>query len=424
MSAPQRDSLRSRPLAAAAREAVGSLLAPGSDRRLPIALYAHFPFCLSICPYCDFVVYAGRSARGPASQIDTFVDAVVAEIGLRGVNGAVAAPLKTVYIGGGTPSLMSAAQVGRLLEAANRAFGIALGAEITIEVNPGPGERGDLAGFRAAGVNRVSIGAQSFVATELKSLGRRHEAADVHATVAAARDAGFDNISLDLLYDVPGQTLDSWRFSLDEALRLGPEHVSAYALDLSWRGGRIRRPPPRQRGRAAVARSCATRTGRRSRGAHVRDGGRGLCSSWPHWYEVSNWSRSGRESRHNLTYWTGAAWEAVGPGAHAFDGVRTRRWNLARLESYLSPLSQLASELPPGGGETVAMDVAKAEAVILALRTSKGIPASTRGSALDWARANGLLELAGDRLRLTMRGRLLSNEVFARLLPEVQSAAA
>ncbi|HUR16306.1 MAG TPA: radical SAM protein, partial [Candidatus Limnocylindrales bacterium] len=197
--------------------------------RHPVALYVHFPFCLSICPYCDFVVYAGRAAKGPDARIDRFVQAVVREIGLRGVPGSA---LRSVYLGGGTPSLMSSQQVADVLQVADAAFGIADDAELTIELNPGPDERGQLAAFRAAGINRVSIGAQSLDPGELRRLGRRHSPADVATTVVAARSAGFDNISLDLLYDVPGQTIAAWRDTLRGAIAMEPEHISAYALAL------------------------------------------------------------------------------------------------------------------------------------------------------------------------------------------------
>jgi len=140
------------------------------------------------------------------------------------------------------------------------------------------------------------------------------------------------------------------------------------------------------------------------------------------WYEISNWARPGRESRHNVAYWVGQAWEAVGPGAHAFDGARTRRWNAAQLDAYVSALS--VGHLPPGDASVIDGPTAQAESMVLALRTSRGIPAATRHPVLEWARANGLLEANGERLRLTRRGRLLSNEVFSRLLPEPQSAAA
>jgi len=179
------------------------LTSPSSAR----GLYVHFPICLSVCPYCDFVVAGGSAARGPASLVAAFVDALATEIELRGRAG----PLDTVYIGGGTPSLMSAVQVDRLLTRVDLHFGIATGAEVTIEANPGEAQRGDLGGFHAAGVNRLSIGAQSFEPGELRRLGRSHGPRDIVETMTAARAAGFDNVNVDLMFAIPGQSLESWR---------------------------------------------------------------------------------------------------------------------------------------------------------------------------------------------------------------------
>jgi coproporphyrinogen III oxidase-like Fe-S oxidoreductase len=392
----------------------------------PIALYVHFPFCLSICPYCDFVVYGGRAARGPENRIDALVDALVVEIGLRGTGG----PLASVYLGGGTPSLMRASQIGRILGAANRHFGIAADAEISIEANPGPTERGDLDGFRAAGVNRLSVGAQSLDAAELKRLGRRHTTADVVETVRLARHAGFDNISLDLLYDVPGQTVASWRDTLVGTLDLAPEHVSAYALTLDDPDGEGLTGP--------LGDHLPTRPGARNwrdRAIKEQDADRAadmyeladdlLTDGGLRWYELSNWAQSDRPSRHNAAYWSGPAWEAVGPGAHAFDGALTRRWNAARLDAYLSallPTNGARPTLPPGSSETADLATAQAERAILALRTrngwkSEGTDQSAFRDALAWGTDQCLLEADGSAVRLTRRGRLLSNEVFARLLP-------
>jgi oxygen-independent coproporphyrinogen-3 oxidase len=395
--------------------------------RPPVALYIHFPFCLSICPYCDFVVQAGRDARGPSNRIEAFVDAVVVEIGLR----ARPAPLSSIYLGGGTPSLMSAGQVARLLSAAERGFGIADGAEVTIEANPGPTERGDLAAFRAAGVNRLSVGAQSLKPTELRRLGRRHSPTDVVETVRTAREAGFENVSVDLLYDVPGQTLDSWRASLDATIALAPDHVSAYALSLDDPEAEGLTGPL---GDHLPARPGARRWRERARVEQDEDRAAAfyemaddvLGDAGYAWYELSNWAMPGKESRHNLTYWLGDAWEAVGPGAHAFDGERTRRWNAARIDAYLASLTPIADgsdvRLPMGASDTTDDQDAAADSAILRLRTRAGLPADIAGrpefrGALAWARANGLLEPAADGLRLTRRGRLLSNEVFVRLLP-------
>lgn len=366
-----------------------------------------------MCPYCDFVVYGGSSARGPSNRIGAVVDALVTEIEVRGR----AAPLRSVYLGGGTPSLMSAEQVSRILAAADSTFGIAPGAEITIEVNPALSDRGDISGFAAAGVNRLSIGAQSLHALELRALGRRHSPADVAATVAAARDAAIDNISVDLLYDVPGQTLASWRDTLHGTLDLRADHVSAYALTLDDHGTFGDRLAPsagaarwRARARAGQDEDVAAEM------YELADdllGRAGLP-----WYEISNWALPGAESRHNMTYWHNEPWEAVGPGAHRFDGA-TRTWNSANLGAYVASLA--VRELPPGAGEISTPD----EAIVLGLRTSKGVPGRALGSALAWARAEALVEPAQHaNVRLTRRGRLLSNELFSRLLPAQERSVA
>jgi oxygen-independent coproporphyrinogen-3 oxidase len=407
----------------------------------PAGLYIHVPFCVSHCPYCDFVVVAGRDARGPANRISAFVAALEAELALRADAldarwGPVAArpPLATLYLGGGTPSLLPPGTIRRLISVVRARYGLTADAEITLEVNPGPEERGDAVAQRDAGVTRLSIGAQSFDAAELRGLGRRHSPGDVAATMAAARAAGIASVSIDLLYDAPGQTLRSWSRSLDDALALAPDHVSLYALTLddpdaegltSAGGDHLPVRPGAQRWRARA------RAGQDpDRAAEMYElADRRLAAAGLSWYEISNWARSGHRSRHNLAYWRRQPYEAVGPGAHAFDGA-TRRWNAARLEGYVAalvPPPGAAPRLPPGGSEPVEGSVAAFEAAMLALRTSEGWvpePAAVQGAAdsLD-ARlaapiAAGLLRRdAGGRLALTLRGRLLSNEVFARLLP-------
>ena len=207
----------------------------------PVALYVHVPFCVSLCPYCDFVVYAGTAARGPAARVEAYLGALRAEIGLRadaveatfGAPGSEGrAPLETVYVGGGTPTLLSSEALASLLDLVRARFGIAEGAEVTIESNPGPDERGNAGALVAAGFNRLSLGAQAMDAASLRRLGRRHRPGDVAAAVGEARAAGFRSVSLDLLYDVPGQSTEAWGATLDAALALAPDHVSAYALTL------------------------------------------------------------------------------------------------------------------------------------------------------------------------------------------------
>ncbi|HJP87546.1 MAG TPA: radical SAM family heme chaperone HemW [Candidatus Limnocylindrales bacterium] len=406
----------------------GVEVAPELVARPPSALYVHIPFCVSHCPYCDFVVVAGRAARGPANRIEAFAVALATELRLRADAldarwGAGRTPLTSVYLGGGTPSLLSAPTLAAILDAIRTRFGIARGAEVTLEVNPGADERGDPVGQVAAGVTRISIGAQSFDRGELRTLGRRHDEKDIAETVTGARAAGIPSVSLDLLYDVPGQTAASWTGTLDAALALEPDHLSIYALTLDdpdaegitgASGDHLPVPRGARQWRArARAGQDDDRAAELYEAADRRLAGAGFA-----WYEISNWARPGHESRHNLTYWQSGTWEAVGPGAHAFDG-ETRRWNAARLDAYiaaLTPVDGRTPRLPPGGSERAVA----ADASMLRLRTRKGLPATAlttdRAPALRWAMEQGLLEQAGDVLALTLRGRLLSNEVFTRLV--------
>jgi oxygen-independent coproporphyrinogen-3 oxidase len=418
---------------------MASSTAADVEPQAPVGLYVHVPFCVSLCPYCDFPVVTGRATRGPSSRIPAFVAALHRELDLRadafearhGQPGSpTRPPLDTVYLGGGTPSLLGSAAIGELLEHVARRFGIADGAEITLEANPAPGERGDLAGHHAAGVTRLSLGAQSLQATELRAIGRRHRAGDVASAVAEARAAGFPSLSLDLLTDLPGQTLDSWRATLDAAVALGPDHVSAYALTLEDPDADGLTGPA---GDHLPVRPGARRWRERARRAQDQDraadmealtdevlGAAGIVR-----YELSNHARPGHESRHNRGYWLRRSIAAVGPGAHAFDGGTTRSWSAARLDAWLAALSPAdgAPGLPPGGATVLGDADRRSEAVILGLRLAEGIDAGALADpllapGLGWARHEGLLEPApSGRLRLTPRGRLLSNEVFARLLP-------
>jgi oxygen-independent coproporphyrinogen-3 oxidase len=394
----------------------------------PVALYVHVPFCVSLCPYCDFVVYAGSDARGPRSRIAAFVDALLTEIDLRADAATALAPLASVYLGGGTPSLLPTESVAAILARVRARFGIAEDAEVTLEANPGPDERGQAAGWRDAGVTRLSFGAQSLDQGELRRLGRRHRPSDVRDAVADARAAGIGSVSLDLLYDVPGQTVASWAATLEEALALDPDHLSLYALTLDDPDAEGLTGPtgdhlPTTRGarrwrRAAVAEQDDDRAADQYRQAAARLAAEGFRG-----YEISNWARPDHECRHNLAYWERRPYEAVGPGAHAFDGT-SRRWNAARLDRYLAALTPAdgsAARLPPGDSETIDAPTAAAEAAILALRLDTGLPLAAAddlslAEALNWARAVGLLRATDDdRLVLTTDGRLLSNEVFARL---------
>ena len=397
----------------------------------PAALYVHVPFCVSLCPYCDFVVHPGRGARGPTNRVGVFVQALLRELELRAPSGpGERYPLRSVYLGGGTPSLLRADQVAAILAGVAAGWGIAVDAEITIEANPGPDELGDLEGFLRAGVNRLSLGAQSLDADELRRLGRRHSPLDVRRAVSAARTAGFRDISLDLLYDLPGQTLASWRETVTEVIELGTDHVSAYALTLDDPDAEGLTGPL---GDHLPVRAGARRWRERARAGQDADraadmylladellGAAGLA-----WYELSNWARPGHQSRHNLAYWQQLPYEAVGPGAHAFDG-RVRRWNGARLDAYLAALLPPEGErpsLPPGGSESLDSAELATERAVLGLRLRQGISRQTlsaadpAGSVLPWARGAGLVTTGpSGAIAFTARGRLLSNEVYLRLL--------
>jgi oxygen-independent coproporphyrinogen III oxidase len=405
--------------------------APGGP---PVALYVHVPFCVSLCPYCDFVVYAGAAARGPRARVDAFLAALEVELDLRA--DALDAeyrsgrpPLESLYLGGGTPSLLPPPAVARIVGQVRRRFGLAPDAEVTLEANPGPDERGHPADWIRAGVTRLSLGAQSMDPGQLKRLGRRHRVEDTADAVTAAREAGIGSVSLDLLYDVPDQSVVDWMTTLDAALDLRPDHLSLYSLTLDdpdaegltgpggdhlpttagarrWR--EIARPSQDEDHAAAQYHHAVVRL--------AEAGFRG--------YEISNWAVPGHESRHNRIYWERRPYEAVGPGAHAFDGT-TRRWNAARLEGYLAalvPPGGGSPTLPPGGWETVDPETAAAERIILGLRLDTGVPLAAAeepplADAFGWALTAELVDITpDDRVVLTTRGRLLSNELFSRLV--------
>jgi oxygen-independent coproporphyrinogen-3 oxidase len=420
--------------------------AAGSVDAPPLGLYVHVPFCVSLCPYCDFVVMAGSATRGPHNRIDVFVAALRAEIGLRAdaLDARFGPPvrpsrpsrpgqrsrpsLQTVYFGGGTPSLLPADVLAGLVELIRARFGLAAMPEITLETNPGPNERGDPAAQRRAGVNRLSIGAQSLDATDLRRLGRRHAPADVVEAAGAARASGIDSINLDLLYDVPGQSLRGWLATLEAALALDPDHLSLYALALDdpdaegLTGASGDHLPTRPGARRWRDRARAGQDDDRAAEQYTAATWLLAAAGW-HGYEISNWARPGHASRHNLLYWERRPYEAVGPGAHAFDGA-IRRWNAARLDGYIAalrPSDGSRAQLPPGGAEALGADTARREGLILGLRTDRGVPArALRGPRTDvmrWALAESLLTIGADRrVRLTTRGRLLSNEIFERLI--------
>ncbi|HYE15215.1 MAG TPA: radical SAM family heme chaperone HemW [Pyrinomonadaceae bacterium] len=371
-------------------------------------IYLHVPFCRARCSYCDFATgaYDGELA-------ERYVRALAREVRSFGREGATD-EVGTVYFGGGTPSLLTPAQVGAVLDAVASRFRVREGAEVTMEMNPGTMTAEALREFRRLGVNRASFGAQTFDDEELRRLGRTHTAEDVRRTLSMLRDAGFDNVSLDLIAGLPRQTLADWRRNLEEALRLRPEHLSLYLLEVhegtplaeQIRQGRYDAPDADLA--AEMYREMVERT---ARAGYEQ-------------YEISNFCLPGRESRHNLKYWTGAPYYGFGCSAHSFDG-RASRWSNER------DARRYVTMIEDGGGAVVTSDhlgerEAGAEALFLGLRLlRRGVNLREHRErfrqdvleehAEDLRRFGeaGLVELEGDTLRLTQAGALLSNEVFS-----------
>ena len=420
---------------------------------MPHSIYLHIPFCAHRCAYCDFNTYAGQEELIPA-----YVDALHREVELVGNRAPSDLTAHTVFFGGGTPSLLSAGQVGHLLAAVRSAFHLEAGAEVTLEANPGTVEFQTLMELRGAGVNRISLGVQSANGEELRMLERSHDFGDVLRSVADARMAGFDNLNLDLIYGLPEQNLATWRTTLARILDLRPEHISAYCLTLEhgtpfgrWaQRGLLPLPDPDA---AADMYELADDV---------------LSSAGYEQYEISNWARPGHRCRHNLQYWTGEPYLGLGAGADGY-AVGHRYSNVLAIREYVSRLAPTmcdetaqaktkassSSQRPGGIGaypcSPAAVDRHRqsmademAEYMIMGLRlTTEGVSElgffSRFGRALsevyarplDTLHTQGLIEkvaspeaisgpaLAGQevasnvRIRLTKRGRLLGNRVFA-----------
>jgi len=374
-----------------------------------IALYIHVPFCLRKCRYCSFVSYAGRER-----QIHLYVESVIRELEKRSRSERIC----SLYLGGGTPSLLPAGDIGKLLAAVDNLFSLDKAAEITIEANPGTLNERYLREIRQIGVNRLSLGIQSFKDNELKILGRIHTAEEAAAAVHSARNAGFDNLNLDLIYGLPGQTETDWRYTLGKAISLAPEHFSLYALTLECNA-------PLQL--MINAGSLPAIDADLSAGLYELAEDFLSAYGYRH-YEISNWAKPGRQCRHNLVYWKNLPYLGVGVAAHSFIGGH-RLANTANLDTYLNKFSA-GKTLTPEFDEAIGSELALAETVILGLRLGEGINAGDimyrfhvdirdrYRRQIDEMVVAGLLEQADGHLCLTPRGRLLSNEVFWRFLPD------
>lgn len=359
-----------------------------------LGIYIHIPFCKSKCAYCDFYSLARGEGR-----MDDYCAALSASLRAAAERAAGYA-VDTVYFGGGTPTALGAKRLAALLDVVTACFSVAPEAEITTEANPESArDLGALRTLRAAGFNRVSLGMQSADDAELRAVGRIHTAADTIAAVEAARAAGFGNLSLDLIYGLPAQTLSRWLGNLDAALALKPEHLSCYGLKVEpdtplW-ARRERADLPDDDAQAELYLAAVERLEAQG------------CAQ----YEISNFARPGRESRHNLKYWTLGEYLGFGPGAHSDFGGR--RFALARdLDAFLAGRSVYSEDAAISPRER------EAERVMLGLRTAEGLDASLLAGAegvLRQCEAHGLAALSGGRWRLTPRGFLVSNAVILQI---------
>ena len=383
----------------------------GAGQR-PFGVYVHVPFCATRCGYCDFNTYTAAEL-GPGVSRDSYAGLAIAEIRLaRRVLGDEAAPVRTVFFGGGTPTLLPPAQLGAILAAVDAEFGLAPGAEVTAEANPETVTEAGLAALRAAGFTRMSFGMQSAAPHVLAVLDRQHQPGRPEQCVRWARAAGFEHVSLDLIYGTPGESGADWAGSVAAALAAGPDHVSAYALIVE-EGTRL---AARVR-RGEIAAPDDDTMADRYLAADGLLSGAGLD-----WYEISNWAAGpAAQCRHNLLYWHSADWWGIGPGAHSHVGG-TRWWNVRHPAAYAARLA--AGDSPAQAREVLTAAEQRTERIMLTTRLATGCPAAgldRRGAAAAArAAADGLVRpdaLADGRVVLTTRGRLLADAVIRDLTP-------
>jgi oxygen-independent coproporphyrinogen-3 oxidase len=385
----------------------------------PFGFYVHVPFCTVRCGYCDFNTYTaedlGRSADRPGASRATYAEAAVAEVRhARRVLGDVDVPVSTVFFGGGTPTLLPPEDLTRVLTAIHDEFGLVGGAEVTTESNPDSVDAAALTRLREGGITRVSFGMQSAVPSVLQVLDRTHDPRRVPLAVRWAREAGFEQVSLDLIYGTPGESAADWAASVQAALACEPDHLSAYALiveegtALARRVGRGEVPGGRGPDDDDLADKYLAAD------AALEAAGLG-------WYEVSNWARTPEAAcRHNLLYWTGGDWWGIGPGAHSHVGGM-RWWNVKHPAAYAD---RVALELSPAHGrELLDEETRRVERVLLETRLRSGLPVEVLDDAgralLGDQVQRGLVQaaaLAGGTVVLTPRGRLLADAVVRDLL--------
>jgi oxygen-independent coproporphyrinogen-3 oxidase len=420
--------------------------------RAPFSLYIHIPFCTLKCSYCDFNSYAGIE-----ELMEPFVEALVAEMRLWGeaTRGAGKSEIggrksgiekdrrgvETVLFGGGTPSLLPLEELERIMAALRESFDLDAQAEVSLEANPGTVDFAYLRGLVASGINRLSFGVQSFHDDELVAMDRIHSAEEAKEGYRWAREAGFKRINLDLIYGLPEQRMERWQATLEQAIELAPEHLSLYALTVE-EGTKLAHD---------IDRGLAAGPDDDMQAEMYEWSSERLAAAGYRQYEISNWSRTGEECRHNLVYWRNGEWLGLGPGAHSqmTDGTAYRFADVYSPKQYIKRVQETVdgwskeqrARSQDGTAEVLkslrqvtfveeqSFEMAMADTVILGLRLNEGLDVRefTRrfgrdvvdvyGPVFSEMTEFGLLERVDGRIRLTARGRLLANEVFVRLLP-------
>jgi len=368
----------------------------------PFGIYVHVPFCATRCGYCDFNTYTAGELGGGVDRAG-FAERLAAEVSFaRTVLGDRDVPVATVFIGGGTPTLLAPEALGSVLARVRTEFGMADGAEVTVEANPDSVDEASLAALLEAGVTRISFGMQSAVPHVLAVLDRTHTPGGAQRAVEQARRAGFEHVSLDLIYGTPGESLADWSTTVDAALASGVGHVSAYALIVE----------PGTRLATAVRRGTVAAPDDDLMADMYELADERFASAGLPWYELSNWARPGQECRHNLGYWHGEDWWGIGPGAHSHVGG-TRWWNVKHPAAYVQRLA--AGDSPAAGREVLTSATRRVEEVLLRIRLAEGLPLGLLGAAgrghVDDLVDDGLAVVRGDRLVVTRAGRLLADHV-------------
>lgn len=371
----------------------------------PLGLYVHVPFCASRCGYCDFNTYTATEL-GDSVRRDTFHEVLAEEIRFaRQQLAGDSRPVSTVFVGGGTPTLLGAEALVSILDVIRAEFGLEPEAEVTTEANPDSVDGPLLDALRAGGFTRLSLGMQSSASSVLRVLDRTHTPGASVAAARLARGVGFEHVNLDLIYGTPGETDDDLRRSLDDVLSAGVDHVSAYSLIVEDGTPLARRV---QRGEIPVPDDDVMA----DRYVIVDDV---LTDAGMPWYEVSNWAAPGGECRHNLGYWHGDDWWGIGPGAHSYLAGE-RWWNVKHPRTYAELLASGAS--PEDGREVLTDTDLRTERVMLGVRLAEGLPVADLVVDPDLV-ARGLIhegQLAHDRIVLTRQGRLLADAVVRSLL--------